>query len=106
MWCFTPHSVWVLQGWGVSRVLRVTSLLVCIPGVLQLLVLDTCPSYLVQGSMGGCGYFSVAPMSELLWMLASDTCLAALRRDSTSGVGNCHQLVLGLLLPRVQGRCM
>lgn len=56
--------------------------------------------------MGGCGYFSVAPMSELLWMLASDTCLAALRRDSTSGVGNGHQLVLGLLLPRVQGRCM
>lgn len=42
VWCFTPHSVWVLQGWGVSRVLRVTSLLVCNPGVLQLLVLDTC----------------------------------------------------------------
>lgn len=53
VWCFTPHSVWVLQGWGVSRVLRVTSLLVCIPGVLQLLVLDTCLAILCRVAWAG-----------------------------------------------------
>jgi hypothetical protein len=82
----------------------VTSLLACMPGVLQLLVLRHMPSCLVQGGMVRVWILLCSSHVELLWMLVCDTCLAALCRDSTSGLGIVHQLVLWLLFTRVQCR--